>query len=235
MRKFNIEYKTLKNNIENNVIPYLDKIDTQEIMYHIVTTNLVEFKNDNDKLLNGILVGIGSIIIGLSSNVLTLPIWGLLGPTAVGIGIVNYFCARSTSAKLDTISGFLSMYLISFCLPLANTIIQAITSTTPVRIAVPRLDSTPEIPTLARTEVNAANTAERMAYIIHDLRSLFRSACFFSTMRNMPTARIAVAISLTARLEVSPKQTIASNTVNMVLDLSMGTTLLMSPTESALK
>ena len=47
MRKFNIEYKTLKNNIENNVIPYLDKIDTQEIMYHIVTTSLVEFKNNN--------------------------------------------------------------------------------------------------------------------------------------------------------------------------------------------
>ena len=113
MRKFNIEYKTLKNNIENNVIPYLDKIDTQEIMYHIVTTNLVEFKNNNDKLLNGILVGIGSIIIGLSSSVLTFPIWGLLGPTAVGIGIVNYFCARSTSDKLDTISNFLSMYLMN--------------------------------------------------------------------------------------------------------------------------
>jgi hypothetical protein len=113
MRRFNIEYKTLKNNIENNVIPYLDKIDTQEIMYHIVTTNLIQFKNDNDNLFNVILVAFGSIIIGLSNSILTLPIWGLLGPTAVGIGIVNCFCARSISAKLDTISSFLSMYLMN--------------------------------------------------------------------------------------------------------------------------
>jgi hypothetical protein len=113
MKRFNIEYKTLKNNIENNVIPYLDKIDTQEIMYHIVTTNLIQFKNDNDNLFNVILVAFGSIIIGLSNSVLTLPIWELLGPTAVGIGIVNYFCARSTSDKLNTISNFLSMYLMN--------------------------------------------------------------------------------------------------------------------------
>ena len=83
------------------------------ILYPLFLRKIYFSNNDNDKLLNGILVGIGSIIIGLSSNVLTLPIWGLLGPTAVGIGIVNYFCARSTSDKLDTISSFLSMYLMN--------------------------------------------------------------------------------------------------------------------------
>ena len=49
----------------------------------------------------------------------------------------------------------------------------------------------------------------------------------------MPMASITVAISLTARLDTSPKQIIASKTVKTVLDLSMGTTLLISPIESA--
>ncbi len=44
-----------------------------------------------------------------------------------------------------------------------RTINHAITSTTAVRIAVARLDSTPVIPILARIEVSAAKTADRMA------------------------------------------------------------------------
>ena len=60
-------------------------------------------------------------------------------------------------------SSFLSIALISFCFPFRKTMNHAITSTTPVRIAVPRLDSTPLIPTFARMEVRAANTAERTA------------------------------------------------------------------------
>ena len=51
----------------------------------------------------------------------------------------------------------------------------------------------------------------------------------------MPIPRIAVAISFITRFDVSPKQMIASKTVSIVLDLSMGTTLLISPMESALK
>lgn len=43
------------------------------------------------------------------------------------------------------------------------TISHAMTSTTAVRIAVARFDSTPEMPTLARIEVAAANTAEPTA------------------------------------------------------------------------
>ena len=49
-------------------------------------------------------------------------------------------------------------------LPVTNTIIHDITSTTPVRMAVPRFDSTPEMPTLPRMEVRLANTAEPAAY-----------------------------------------------------------------------
>ncbi len=40
---------------------------------------------------------------------------------------------------------------------------QAITSTTQVRMAVARLDSTPSMPTLASTDVSAANTAAAKA------------------------------------------------------------------------
>ena len=49
-------------------------------------------------------------------------------------------------------------------LPVTNTIIHDITSTTPVRMAEPRFDSTPEMPTLPRMEVRLANTAEPAAY-----------------------------------------------------------------------
>ena len=63
----------------------------------------------------------------------------------------------------------------------------------------------------------------------------FASRCFFSTIRKIPVARITVATSFIMRLLVSPKQMIARRTVNTVLDLSIGTTLLMSPIESALK
>lgn len=44
-----------------------------------------------------------------------------------------------------------------------NTMAQAMTRTTTVRIAVPRLDSTPSMPTFPRIDVSAANTAESTA------------------------------------------------------------------------
>ena len=50
-----------------------------------------------------------------------------------------------------------------FVLPVAKTISHDRRSTTAVRIMVPRLDSTPEMPILPRMEVSAANTADRTA------------------------------------------------------------------------
>lgn len=47
--------------------------------------------------------------------------------------------------------------------PDANTTTQAITSTTKVRIAVPRLDSTPVIPAFPRIAVRLAKTADSHA------------------------------------------------------------------------
>lgn len=46
-------------------------------------------------------------------------------------------------------------------------------------MAVPRLDSTPVIPTLARIEVSAANTAEPIAYRIYVFPLAFWSLFFF--------------------------------------------------------
>lgn len=57
--------------------------------------------------------------------------------------------------------------------PLVKTIIpQAIKTTTTVRIAVARLELTPEIPILAKIDVSAANKAERNAKTAHIIESL---------------------------------------------------------------
>ena len=67
----------------------------------------------------------------------------------------------------------------------------AITNTTPVRIAVPRFDSTLLIPTLASIDVSAANKAEPIAYGSHADLSFFAPEFFFSIIRNTPTASSA--------------------------------------------
>ena len=56
-----------------------------------------------------------------------------------------------------------STWRTSVCLPFISTMHQAMISTTTVRMAVPRFDSTPEMPILARMDVSAANTAETTA------------------------------------------------------------------------
>ena len=54
----------------------------------------------------------------------------------------------------------LSMVFISLCFPWAMTMSQAKISTTTVRMAVPRLDSTSRMPTLTKMEVKLAKTAK---------------------------------------------------------------------------
>ena len=59
-------------------------------------------------------------------------------------------------------------------LPVTSTMSQAITNTTPVRMAVPRLDSTPEMPTLPRMAVRLAKRygvdedKAALAALLHD-------------------------------------------------------------------
>ena len=133
-------------------------------------------------------------------------------------------------------SSFLSKSFSCPCFPLANTTSQAIPSTTTVRMAVPRLDSTPEIPTFARMEVRDAKIADNTAYTIHRLSVLLWKLVFFrSTIRKIPAARRAVLRSRSHSLWVSEKQIMAMRTVRMVLDLSIGATLFTSPRDSARK
>ena len=107
--------------------------------------------------------------------------------------------------------------------------------TTTVRIAVPKLDSTPEMPILPRMAVRLAKTAEPRAY--HSQRESFAAApllSFFSIIRKVPTA---ISTTPTPFVHVMPscRRMAASKMVSTVLDLSTGTTLFTSPSCNARK
>ena len=70
------------------------------------------------------------------------------------------------------------------CAPVRNTIPQAMTSTTTVRIAVARFELTPSIPTLAKIVVSAAKQAESNAktnHILFFLPAFSIKLLFFAT------------------------------------------------------
>ena len=91
------------------------------------------------------------------------------------------------------------------------------------------------MPTLPRMEVRLANTAEPAAYK-SQLAPVFAAPddCFFSIIRYVPAAMHTMPAPL-ARLRLSCRKTTASRIVSTVLDLSTGTTLLISPICSARK
>ena len=103
--------------------------------------------------------------IGVFNNGGSLAIGGT-GKVAVNGGTLALKPVRAPVAMPDSpinTSSFLSSVFSCFCLPLANTMIHAITSTTMVRMAVARLEFTPLIPTFARIDVSAAKTADNNA------------------------------------------------------------------------
>ena len=121
------------------------------------------------------------------------------------------------------------------CLPFISTMSHAITSTTHVRMAVPRFDSTPSMPILPRMEVSDANTADKTAYRSHLFFSGFSpESAYFSIILNVPLPIRITAMPLNHETG-SPRNTIASRMVRTVEDLSMGTTLLTLPNCKALK
>ena len=127
-------------------------------------------------------------------------------------------------------------------LPVTSTMTQDMTSTTMVLTAVPRLDSTPSMPTLPRMAVRLANTAESTANTSQEPPAAgapveVASAAAVglrSTIISVPARMSAMATTL-AQLRGSPSSRKARSMVRTVLDLSMGTTLLTSPNWSALK
>ena len=125
-------------------------------------------------------------------------------------------------------NSFWGMAFSSPCLPVTNTMTHDITSTTAVRMAVPRLDSIPEMPIFPRMAVRLANTAEPSAYHSHAALLVSPLLCFFSIIRKVPTAISTTPMPL-GRLTPSCKKMAARMMVSTVLDLSMGTTLFTSP------
>ena len=109
------------------------------------------------------------------------------------------------------------------------------TSTTTVRIAVPRLDSTVCTPILPKMEVRLANRAERIAQTSQPRRggSPAPAGCL-ATISRVPAPMPATPSSC-APDTGSPKRRKASRMVSTVLDLSIGATLFTSPSCSALK
>ena len=128
------------------------------------------------------------------------------------------------------IPSFLDIFFISFPFPVTNTITHAITSTTVVRMAVPRFDSTPLIPILPRMDVRLANTADPQAYQ-NQLLPFFSTSSpvsFFWIIRYIPAVITRMAAAFPGR-SPSWKKISARIMVSTVLDLSTGTTLLTSP------
>lgn len=83
--------------------------------------------------------------------------------------------------------------------------------------------------------MSAAKTAEPTAYHIHERPWTSWSCRLRSIIMRVPARMPMQPTSFTARFWVSPKSTMARSTVSTVEHLSMGTTLLTSPIESALK
>lgn len=81
-----------------------------------------------------------------------------------------------------------------------KTIPHVMTKTTPVRIAVPKLDSTFSIPIFANIEVSAAKTAERIAYMsqVQEVGSVF-VPLFFWIIRIVPVNIEAMQISFKSK------------------------------------
>ena len=123
-------------------------------------------------------------------------------------------------------------------LPVTPTMTQDMTSTTMVLMAVPRLDSTPSMPTLPRMAVRLANTAESTANTSQEPPIDGAPAKGASGLRSIiisVPARISAMATTLTQLRGSPNSRKARSMVRTVLDLSMGTTLLTSPSWSALK
>ena len=134
-------------------------------------------------------------------------------------------------------SSFFDMPRTSFRFPVTKTVSHAMTRTTAVRSIVPRLDSTPEMPTLPRIEVSAANTADNTAYKSQSFPPPAPSSCGsprFSIMRYVPTAIIGTAIAPRGEIG-SPSRRKARRIESTVEDLSIGTTLSTLPSCNARK
>ena len=116
-----------------------------------------------------------------------------------------------------------------------KTMSQAMARTTQVRMAVPRLDSTPSMPTFPRMDVRAANTADSTAQMSQESLVPFDASTSFFSIISMVPANITAMPIPAQKEKLSPRKMKARIMVRMVELLSMGATLLTSPICTARK
>ena len=84
--KLNLDYSVVKNNVLNNVLPYIDHIETKEVIMNALAIDIARDYNNIHIWNNSVLLGVGLIIVGSS---LTGMLWTILGASAIGLGIIN--------------------------------------------------------------------------------------------------------------------------------------------------
>ena len=89
--KLRLDYSVVKNNVLNNVLPYIEHIETKEIMMNIVTMDMARDMNGFHKWVNTLLLGSGLVLVGTAPIISFL---GITGATAIGLSIVNLFNIR---------------------------------------------------------------------------------------------------------------------------------------------
>ena len=125
-------------------------------------------------------------------------------------------------------SSFLGTAFTRPCLPCTNTMTHAMMSTTPVRSAVPRLDSTPVMPTLPRIEVRCRkNGQNRTPPTIQPFSSFWTPSLFLDHQERAGSDQHNA--DALVKVTLSPSSSAASKIVMTVLLLSMGTTLSIGP------
>ncbi len=86
--KLKLDYRTVRNNVLTNVLPYLEHIETKEIMMNMVTMDMAKDMNNMHTWINTILLGSGLCLIG-SAPIISF--MGITGATAIALSAVNFY------------------------------------------------------------------------------------------------------------------------------------------------
>lgn len=104
----NLERSVVENNVLNNVLPYIEHIETKELLMHIVTIDMAVDMNAPHAWINTILAGTGLVLIG---TVPILSFWGILGATSLVLGTLNFIGYCKDGKVFDVLRHKLISYL----------------------------------------------------------------------------------------------------------------------------
>ena len=94
--KLNLDYSVVKNNVLNNVLPYIEHIETKEIMMNIVAMDMARDMNKFHTWVNTLLLGSGLMLVGTAPIISFL---GITGATAIGLSVINLFDIRKENKR----------------------------------------------------------------------------------------------------------------------------------------